>query len=194
MRCRHTARARRRRRLRGAKRERGGHRESGRRLCRSRGEIPRERRTYRMHREPGACVTRPSLVGHGARVARREARAQLCETSPGGARSFFLAACVVKQAGYDSEPRAVESRYVRTCNNRKSQARGTGKTGLVKLARSHRSHHRQRLLRPVPRLRLVLLEQRHDRVAVLRVQTVDARRESRVVGGVRFVFVVFVFW
>ena len=188
MRCRHTARARRRRRLRGAKRERGGHRESGRRLCRSRGEIPRERRTYRMHREPGACVTRPSLVGHGARVARREARAQLCETSPGGARSFFrgrrrhVGTCVFSRVGIMIE-RATESK-----------ARGTGKTGLVKLARSHRSHHRQRLLRPVPRLRLVLLEQRHDRVAVLRVQTVDARRESRVVGGVVFVFVVFVFW
>jgi len=35
-------------------------------------------------------VTRPSLVGHGARVARREARAQLCETSPGGGDAVFF--------------------------------------------------------------------------------------------------------
>ena len=64
-----------------AKSERGGHREAGRRLRRSRGEVPRERRTYRTHRESGSGVTRPSPVVHGARAARREAaRAQFCET------------------------------------------------------------------------------------------------------------------
>jgi hypothetical protein len=49
-----------------------------------------------MHREPGACVTRPSLVGHGARVARREARAQLCETSLQAVRAVFFSFGVVK--------------------------------------------------------------------------------------------------
>jgi hypothetical protein len=50
-----------------------------------------------MHREPGACVTRPSLVGHGARVARREARAQLCETSLQAVHAVFFSFGVVKK-------------------------------------------------------------------------------------------------
>ena len=41
-------------------------------------------------------MTRPSLVGHGARVARREARAQLCETSLQAVRAVFFSFGVVK--------------------------------------------------------------------------------------------------
>lgn len=46
---------------------------AGRRLYRSRGKIPNERRTYRTHSEAESYVTRPSPVVHGARAARREA-------------------------------------------------------------------------------------------------------------------------